>query len=238
MALVAIAEVVGDGGDGVVGTAQPFGGVAHAEACHVAADGLAVLAVERLSEMDGVDACGRRDLLHRDPVAEALMDVVAGALERWNVARSRGEWGDSGEDLEGSVLDFERVAILGIAMQRQQLPGGGGAGKIAHGAESRPVDIRPFEQLGPELEHQEAYAGRADGVLMLELRRVENGREALEGERALAGTLAVLAVEHDRDERRLVRVYRVHPLLVVNDDGQGEAVGRPTHRCPAEVLSE
>jgi len=238
VALVAIAEVVGNGRDGVSTAAQPFGRVSHPEARHVAADGLAVLAVERLAEVDRVNAGGCRDLFHGDPVAEALVDVVAGALERWEVARRRGEWSDSGEDLEGAVLDFERVAIRGIAMQRQQLPRGGGAGEIAHGAEARPIDVRPFEQLGTELEHQESYARRADGVLMLELRRVEDGREALEGERALAAALAVLAVEHDGDERRLVRVHRADPLLVVNDDRQREAVGRPAHRRLAEVLSE
>ena len=129
-----------------------------------------------------MDAGRRRDLFHGDPIAEAVVDEVARPFERGEVAWRCGEGCDAAEKGERTRLDLERLASFGIAIQRQELPCGSRAGEIAHGAEARPIDLRPFHQLRPELEHEKANTRRPDGVLMLDLRWMKERRESVERE--------------------------------------------------------
>lgn len=73
---------------------------------------------------------------------------------------------------------------------------------------------------------------------MLDSHGVEHRGETFESKRPQCRLLGILAIEHERDERGLVRMRDVHSFLIVNDGTESDRIGSPSLRHTPKCLPE
>jgi len=192
---------------------QAFASGANAEAMNVLADAFANAAAKNAREMDGMDAGFAGEFVEPETAAMLSLQLVQDAREPGRSVAAFALGGTRGkrEDFDEKTFYGEIVASgrgFDFAKELHGEPKQRTAGDVvARRVQSRGAVGEPLLPGGAKLDFVKADAARADFILMRNASGTEHQSKWSVLTFRAAAALAVMAVEHQSEKGKLMRVF-------------------------------